>query len=285
MALMLPSQAPSGAAGVAYQHLPAHLGPGATTAPGSGGTYYAPPPGSMGAAEDYTGAQQAYNNALARYNQQRQGLLTQYGYKGTVDPSTGMMTNIGVDTGNATGQLQQLLHSQFNDDQAAEFNAEDRGLSGGLAHQAEGNLRYGHQADDANLANTLQGNLEGIDANQLDSKTTLDQALWQLQQQATNTATDAGNFNPADLSSLLASAGLGGSGTKGKTAAASVGQSAPGGIVTDKSGGYYDPSTGQYYTKGTGPASLPAPKAKATQTPAQKKAAAAAAVIRSKRTG
>jgi len=38
--------------------------------------------------------------ALIRFNQQRTGLLQQYGYKGTVDPTTGMMTNLGVDTSN-----------------------------------------------------------------------------------------------------------------------------------------------------------------------------------------
>lgn len=173
-------------------------GSGSTTATG-GGTYYAPPPGTVSSAEDYAGAQNAYNRALIRFNQQRTGLLRQYGYAGTVDPTTGLVTNLHVDAGNAYGGLQQLLHQQNLEDQSAANAVQDRGIFGGLANQAESELAYGHHGQTSQLAQTLLGNLSDLNNQQLDAKDTLDQALWQLQHQATTDAIGSSDFNPADL--------------------------------------------------------------------------------------
>lgn len=224
------------------------------------GTYYAPPPGSTQSAEDYTAANQAYQQALARFNQQRTGLLQQYGYKGTVDPSTGLMTNVGVDTGNVNGNLQQLLGQQDQEDQQAEYGMEDRGIVGGLANQAQTNLRAGHSAQTSGLAQTLLGSLSGLNDQQVTAKQTLDQALWQSQQGATQQAIDAGEYNPADLSALVAS-------LMPKTAAPSVAH----------------PPTAAANSK----LNLAAPTAALKPKPltsAQKKAAALAAAMRARRT-
>lgn len=154
-------------------------------------------PGSIDAAEQYTTADSAYKRALIRYNQQRTGLLAQYGYKGTIDPSSGRMTNLGVDTSNAHGQLQELLGQQDNEDLAAQYAAEDRGLHGGLANQGESSLREGHMGQTGALGQALFGSLADINSQQQDSQSTLDQALWQLQQQAASSAVDGGQFTPA----------------------------------------------------------------------------------------
>lgn len=197
------------------------MGGGGSTGGGStgGGTYYAPPPGAVQSAEDYAGAQNAYNRALIRFNQQRTGLLRQYGYGGTIDPATGMVTNLHVDAGNAYGGLQQLLHQQNLEDQAAQYAAQDRGVVGGLAHQAESELAYGHHGQTSQLAQTLLGNLSDLNNQQLDAKATLDQALWQLQHQATTDAISGGDYNPADLGGTDSGGDTGGGSTTNSRAA------------------------------------------------------------------
>lgn len=243
---------------------------GAGTAPTSAagaaappGTYYAPPAGSVQSTEDYTAANQAYQQALARFNQQRTGLLQQYGYKGTVDPSTGLMTNVGVDTGNVNGQLQQLLGQQDQEDQNAEFGMEDRGIVGGLANQAQTNLRSGHSAQTSGLAQQLLGSLSGLNDQQVTAKQTLDQALWQSQQDAAQQAIDAGEYNPADLSSLVASL------TGSKAATSTAGKTA---VAAPNS-----------KLNLAAPTAVLKPKVSATTT-AQKKAIALAAAARARRT-
>lgn len=169
-------------------------GPASPTSP-----YYAPPSGSIAAAEQYAAASDAYKKALARYNQQRTGLLQQYGYQGDIDPVTGMVKNIRVDGGNVHGAFQELLGQQAGEDENALYAAEDRGLHGGLANQAETALKYAHGGQTSQLAQNLLGGLSGLDAQQQDSQSALDEALWQLQHQATTDATDTGDYNPGTV--------------------------------------------------------------------------------------
>lgn len=169
----------------------------APTSAADAGPYYAPPSGSTGAAENYAGAQDAYNRALIRFNGQRTGLLQQYGYKGTIDPTTGMMTNLGVDGGAMHGGLQDLLHNQALEDQNADYAAEDRGLHGGLAHQASSELHYQHGGQSSALVNALLSSLTGINDQQQEAKGTLNDALWSLTHDATTSAVDSGDYNPA----------------------------------------------------------------------------------------
>lgn len=239
-------------------------GAAAPGAPSASSPYYAPPSGSVQSAEDYTAANQAYQQALARFNQQRTGLLQQYGYKGTVDPTTGMMTNVGVDTGNVNGQLQQLLGQQDQEDQNAEYSMEDRGIVGGLANQAQTALRAGHSAQSSGLAQTLLSGLSGLDDQQLTSQETLNAALWQAQHGATTDAIGTGDYNPADLSSLVANL----TGSKGSTSTA--------GSSTLKANTKLNLAA---------PLAVLKPKATTTSTSAQKKAQAIAIAAAAKRKG
>lgn len=182
------------------------------------GPYYAPNPEYITAQENYAQAQDAYNRALARFNNQRTGLLRQYGYLGDIDPKTGMVKNVRVDTGNSFGQLQQLLHNAALEDEAAVNSAQDRGLVGGLAHQGESEARYTHQAQLGALASALQGGLTDLDNQQVDAKSTLDQALYALTHTAAQTAVDNGEFNPADLTA----SGVGGGNPRAKVVARNV---------------------------------------------------------------
>lgn len=183
--------------------------PQAPQAPGGGdgGSYYAPPEESIAAAEQYALAERAYQQALARFNQQRQGLLSQNGYIGDINPATGMVGNVRVDTNSLYGNLQEMLHGQALEDQNAIFGAQDRNLVGGLANQAASELAYEHHGQTTALANTLLDNLSNIDAQQLDAKTALDEALWQLQHSAVAGAIGSGSFNPAQA---IADAAAGG---------------------------------------------------------------------------
>ena len=193
-------------------------GAGGTDGSNPDGTYYAPNPEYVLAQENYAAANSAYGKALARLNQQRTGLLRQYGYMGDVDPTTGMVKNVRVDAGNSFGQLQQLLHGQALEDQNAQYNAEDRGLVGGLAHQAESELHYQHQAQSGNLANTLMSSLSGYDDQQQQAKEALDQALFDLSHTAAQTAVDNGEHNPADPGNDTGGGSGGGGGSKSNAA-------------------------------------------------------------------
>lgn len=186
------------------------------------GTYYSPPPEFNDAAEGYTLANSAYQKALARLNAQRLGSLRSAGYLGDVDPTTGMVKNIRVDTGNSFGGLQQLLHGQALEDQNAQYAAEDRGLVGGLAHQGESELHYQHQAQSGNFANQLMSTMAGYDDQQQSAKEALDQALFDLQHQAAQTAVTTGDYNPAgtgDTGGDGSGSGGGGGNSRAKTAA------------------------------------------------------------------
>jgi len=156
-------------------------------------------PGSLDAAGQYAGASGAYQRALVRFNQQRTGLLQQYGYRGTVDPTSGMITNLGVDTGNAHGLLQQMLGGQDNADQAALNAAEDRGLHGGLANQGESAQHAANMGQSGALGQALTGSLTDLNSQQQDAQGALDEALWQLQHSAASNAVDSGNFTPAPV--------------------------------------------------------------------------------------
>jgi hypothetical protein len=190
------------------------------------GTYYAPPDGSIQGAESYAMAEKVYQQALARFNQQRTGLLQQNGYAGTINPNTGMVGNIHVDTKSLFGNLQELLHTQALEDENATYGAEDRNLVGGLANQAASELGYEHHGQTTALANTLLNNLSDIDSQQMDAKNALDMALWQLQQQAASTSP----YNPADTGSGPSGVAAGGSSSgQGPTNAQIMRQKNPGG--------------------------------------------------------
>lgn len=147
----------------------------------------APIPG----ADQYAGADvlatNAYNKALTQINSNRLNTLTSYGYTGTVDPTTGVVGGVRIDPNSIYGDAQQLFHNQAIEDRNAQFAAEDRGLFGGLAHQAASELRYQHGAQRTKLGGDLQSALGNLDLQQQQAAESRNNALWQAEQ-AANTA-------------------------------------------------------------------------------------------------
>lgn len=139
-------------------------------------------PGADQYASASVSANNAYNNALAQINQNRLNTLTQYGYTGSVDPTSGVVSGVRVDPHSIYGQLQQMLHGAAVEDQNALFAAQDRGLHGGLAHQAAAENKYQHGAALTGLGNSLQGQLAGFQNQQQSAAETKNAALYQAEQ-------------------------------------------------------------------------------------------------------
>lgn len=127
-------------------------------------------------------ANNAYAKALLQLNQNRLGTLTNYGYRGDINPDTGIVGNIRVDPSAMYGQLQQMLHNQAIEDRNAEFGVQDRGLTGGLAHQASSELHYAHGAQDTRLGTSLLGQLSDFQTQQQSADEARNNALWQAEQ-------------------------------------------------------------------------------------------------------
>lgn len=150
-----------------------------------------PIPGAPAYASAEVMANNAYNAALSQLNQNRLNTLTQYGYTGNVDPTTGVLSGVGVDPHAVHGQLQDLLHNQAVEDMQARTAAEDRGLIGGLAHQAGSELRFQHGSQDTQLGQNLEQQLSDYQGQQQSAAETRDAALWQAENTAANDAASA----------------------------------------------------------------------------------------------
>jgi hypothetical protein len=185
----MPSSAPTEGGGGVYSPTSGG-GSGSSGNTGSGSPVPAsnPIPGASGYASAEVMANNAYQKALAQINRNRMNTLLNYGYTGTVNPDTGVVDNVHVDPNAMHGQLQDLFHSQGVQDQQAAFGAEDRGLRGGLAHQAESELRFQHGSQDTALAQALQGSLSDLQDQQQGAGETRDAALWQAEQDAAGQA-------------------------------------------------------------------------------------------------
>lgn len=147
----------------------------------AGAPAVSPIPGGPVYAQEATLANNAYNNALASINKNRLNTLTQFGYTGHVDPTTGVVTGVGVDPHSTYGALQQMLHGAALEDQSANWSAQSRGLVGGLAHQALSQAHYAHGADLTNLGQQLTGQLDTLQNQQQTAGETRDSALWQAE--------------------------------------------------------------------------------------------------------
>lgn len=168
-------------------------------------TYDTNAPGAFGAggyADASLAANTAYKNTLARINQKRSGTLRQYGYLGDINPETGVIQNVRVDGHNAYGQLQSMLDHQAGDFQQADFAAQERGLHGGLAHKAYGDLTQQHGAQAAQLGTGLVDTLSGFQDDQSQAAWARDRALYEAELAATRNAVDSGLFNPGDYTGL-----------------------------------------------------------------------------------
>ena len=151
----------------------------------------------------------AYQNALAQINSQRQSALQQYGYQGTIDPTTGTLTNMQVDPNNPYGQYQQMLAAGASNLSGVQASDMARGLGavsgdrgGGLAAQG---LTAAHQAfgaDSANLGQSLMSTLGDLQGQQTNAQDTMNNALWQAELDAAQNAIQNQQFDTADMSGV-----------------------------------------------------------------------------------
>lgn len=165
---------------------------------GTPGVPPAPIPGVAGYAGAAALATRAYNNTLAQLNQQRQAALQSYGYLGSIDPTSGTITNVRVDPMNPFGQLQTMLRSQAQEDQTARYASQDRGLVGGLANQQLSDLHYQHGGQSAQLGTTFANQLADFQNQQTGAAYTRDEALWNAEQLAAEQAIQNQDFTPAN---------------------------------------------------------------------------------------
>lgn len=156
-------------------------------------------PGAAIYAQIAAQAKLAYQNALARLNQQRGSFLRSAGYSASIDPNTGVITNLGVDVHNPFGQYQTIRQSHAQQDMAAQMAAEDRGLStaGGLGKQLQHMARAGFGQDDLQFGQGMQDQLLNFQDQQDQAKYAMDQALWQAEL-AQLQASDGGGYGYSD---------------------------------------------------------------------------------------
>lgn len=164
--------------------------------------YETPIPGAPSIAQADLAAKTAYQQALARLNQQRMGSLRQFGYTAQIDPETGVLTGLAVDPHNPYGQYQQTLRGAAQAGDAARNDAIANGLVGGLARQAEDQSKYAFGAQTGQLGNDLQNQLADFQDQQDQAKSAYDSALYTAELQGTQDAISGQNFNPADYSGL-----------------------------------------------------------------------------------
>ena len=165
-------------------------------------------PGADVYQQEQLAANTAYQNAVAKLNQQRTSTLNSYGYLGQIDPSSGAISNIRVDPNNPYGQYQTLLRSSAQQSEQAHEAAVGRGLSGGLANQGDRAAQQQYGAGAYQLGTNLQNALSGYDTNQIDAANQRDQAVTSAQQQAASAALQY--QLQQQLSALAAAVGAGG---------------------------------------------------------------------------
>lgn len=161
-------------------------------------TYQTPIPGAAGYAGAAALAQRAYENAMARFNQQRADTLLKYGYR---KDAAG---HLQVDANNELGQYQQMLKGEAAQNQGltrAQAASGWGGSSGFLGAQKE-NLSYAQGGEQLALGQNLQGDLTGISQNEQDAAYQRDAALYQAQEAAAQAAIQQRAFDPADYSNL-----------------------------------------------------------------------------------
>lgn len=167
-------------------------------------TYATPTPGVAQYGQAALLAKTAYQQALARLNQKRQGTLRQFGYQGDIDPETGTVKNVRTDGNNPYGLFQMNNRTQARGLDQAAWNAQERGLGtgGGLAAQMQNDLRFQYGAQDAQMGQDLVGSLAEYQDAQTSAAQQRDAALYQAELEAARMAIQAEQWNPADYAGL-----------------------------------------------------------------------------------
>jgi hypothetical protein len=172
-------------------------------AQGGGTAYDAPIPGGPLFAQAALAAKTAYQNTVARLNQQRSGLLRQKGYLGDVT-AEGTVSNVRVDPNSMYGEFQLANRDQaFRDESAVQAGLQrGLGMGGGLAAQQRNRTRFAFGAEDANLGTSLVEGLAGFQDAQTGAAQERDRALWMAELEGARSAIQEEDFNPANLEGL-----------------------------------------------------------------------------------
>ena len=161
-------------------------------------TYQSSIPGASGYAGAALLAQKAYDQAKARYAQQRSQTLLNYGFR------QGPNGQYSVDPANEYGRYQQMLRGENQQVEGlgrAQAASGWGGSSGYLAAGAD-ELAHAQGGEQLALGQGLQGELSNIAQGEQDAAYNKDAALWQAEQDAADRAINAGQFNPGDYSGL-----------------------------------------------------------------------------------
>lgn len=141
-------------------------------------------------------ANQQYKQRLSDLNRQRQQTMISSGYTGEIDPTTGLLKNFGVDPTSKYGGYQLLNRGQYQQGEEVRAQNIDRGLGtgGGLAAQNLGNARFDWGRQDADFARGIQDQFSAFDRTQMDYMFDRDQALYNAELQAAQSAIGAGDY-------------------------------------------------------------------------------------------
>ena len=179
-------------------------------------TYDTPIPGVPQYGQAALAAKTAYQNALARINQRRSGLIRDAGFQADVNPETGVVGGMRVDGSNKYGTFQLLNRSQAQRGLAARNMALERGLGagGGLAAQMQNEARFSFGQEDADLSRRLLESLSGLQDEQNQAAYQRDAALYQAELEAARMALQERMFNEAQAArAAVESFGQGGGGS------------------------------------------------------------------------
>lgn len=165
-----------------------------TTNPTTGVTSNSPIPGvdpfAISAASD------AYNRAVASINAQRSAALTSYGFRATGYDDQGNPIGLEVDPTSQFGQYQQLLNNEALASMQAADSSSGRGFSGGLANQAESQLKYNAGAQNLALGQGLLGTLSGLQTSQSRALDDYNNAIVAARLAAAQAAQSNGDWTP-----------------------------------------------------------------------------------------
>lgn len=134
-------------------------------------------------------ALQAYQSALAAIAQRRAQTLQSYGFTAKVDPTTGQLTNYGIDGSNPYGQLQQLMDQQQGQQSQLSQNNLARGLgTSGLAAGLAQRLHNAQGGQTMGLGQQFMGEISGEANDQVAAQNAYSSARTQAQLDAINAA-------------------------------------------------------------------------------------------------
>lgn len=141
-------------------------------------------------------AKKRYQTRLADINKQRQQMLRQAGFLADIDPESGLATNLRTDPYNQYGGYQMLNRAQAlrHDEMLGQNLARGIGSRGGLGAQALNDLRFDFGKEDADFGANLSDALYAATRQQQEEKYAYDQALYEAQLAAAQSAIDAGDY-------------------------------------------------------------------------------------------